>query len=76
MLGLEVEFGEIEKDEKKADQLRKRHGDWFLYGTIPFINDRIQQYIDAGAEEIIFSGVKSKPELFEQINEEILSVFN
>jgi F420-dependent oxidoreductase-like protein len=66
----------VEKDEKKADQLRKRHGDWFLYGTIPFINERIQQYIDAGAEEIIFSGVKSKPELFEQIQEEIISAFS
>ncbi len=66
----------IEKDEKEAVQLRKRHGDWFLYGTIPFIIDRIQQYIDAGAEEIIFSGVQSKPELFEQIQEEIISVFS
>ncbi len=66
----------IEKDEKEAEQLRKRRGKWFLYGTVPFINDRIQQYIDAGAEEIIFSGVVSKPELFEQIKEEILSVFS
>ncbi len=64
----------VEKDEKKADQLRKRHGAWF-YGTIPYINDRIQQYIDVGAEEIIFSGVKSKPELFKQIQEEIISTF-
>jgi F420-dependent oxidoreductase-like protein len=65
----------IEKDEKEAEQLRKRRGEWFLYGTVPFIIDRIQQYIDAGAEEIIFSGVLSKPELFEQIQEEIISTF-
>ena len=66
----------VENDEEKAVQLRKRRGDWGLIGTIPFINDRIQQYIDAGAEEIIFSGILSKPELFEQIQEEILSVFS
>jgi len=65
----------VENDEEKAVQLRKRRGDWGLIGTIPFINDRIQQYIDAGAEEIIFSGVKSEAKLFEQIKEEIISAF-
>jgi len=66
----------IENDEKKAAQLRKARGEWVLYGTIPFIIDRVQQYIDAGAEEIIFGGVPSKPKLFEQIKEEIISVFS
>ena len=65
----------IENDEEKAAQLRKYRGEWGLYGSVSFINDRIQKYIDAGAEEIIFSGIKSNPELFEQIQEEILSVF-
>ncbi|HDZ24885.1 MAG TPA: LLM class flavin-dependent oxidoreductase, partial [Candidatus Aminicenantes bacterium] len=49
----------IENDEKKAAQLLKRRGEWGLFGAVPFINDRIQQYIDVGAEEIIFSGVQS-----------------
>jgi F420-dependent oxidoreductase-like protein len=66
----------VEKDEKKAEELRKRRGDWGLIGSISFINDRIQQYIDAGAEEIIFSGVQSKLELFEQVKEEIISAFS
>jgi alkanesulfonate monooxygenase SsuD/methylene tetrahydromethanopterin reductase-like flavin-dependent oxidoreductase (luciferase family) len=66
----------VEKDEKKAVQLRKQHEEWFLYGTIPFINDRIQQYIDAGAEEIIFSGIVAKAELFEEVKEEVISVFS
>jgi alkanesulfonate monooxygenase SsuD/methylene tetrahydromethanopterin reductase-like flavin-dependent oxidoreductase (luciferase family) len=65
----------IEKDEKEAEQLRKGR-DWFLYGTVPFIIDRIQQYIDAGAEEIIFSGIQSKTELIEQIQEEIIPAFS
>jgi len=66
----------IEKDEKEAVQLRKSRGDWGLYGSIPFITDRIQQYIDAGDEEIIFSGIPSKPKLFEQIVEEVISAFS
>ena len=69
----------IENDEKEAAQTRKRLGEWCLYGTIPFIIDRIQQYIDVGAEEIIFSmsgSLQSKPEQFEQLKEEILPVFS
>ena len=66
----------LESDEKKAAQLRKTRGEWILYGTASFIIDRIQQYEDAGVEEIMFGGVPSKPGLYERINEEILSAFN
>jgi len=66
----------LENDEKKAADVRKSRGNWALYGTSSFIIDRIQQYIDAGAEEIMFGGVPSKPALFERINDEILSAFN
>ncbi|MHA2129058.1 MAG: LLM class flavin-dependent oxidoreductase, partial [Promethearchaeota archaeon] len=66
----------IESDEKKAEQLRKTRGDWGLYGTKSFIIDRIQQYIDAGVEEIMFGGIASKPERYEQIKDEILSAFS
>jgi alkanesulfonate monooxygenase SsuD/methylene tetrahydromethanopterin reductase-like flavin-dependent oxidoreductase (luciferase family) len=65
----------IENDEKEAEALRKRRGKWALYGSTSFIIDRIQQYIDAGAEEIMFGGLATKPELFEQINDEVLSAF-
>jgi alkanesulfonate monooxygenase SsuD/methylene tetrahydromethanopterin reductase-like flavin-dependent oxidoreductase (luciferase family) len=66
----------ILNDEKEAVQFRKNRGDWCLYGSVPFIIDRVQQYIDAGAEEIIFSGIKSEPELFKQVNEDIMSAFS
>ena len=66
----------LESDEKKAEELRKRYGEWVLYGTASFIIDRIQQYKDAGVEEIMFGGVPCKPELYESINDEILSAFN
>ncbi|MCK5344597.1 MAG: LLM class flavin-dependent oxidoreductase, partial [Candidatus Heimdallarchaeota archaeon] len=66
----------LEDDEKKAAELRKGQGEWKLIGTAPFIIDRIQQFIDAGAEEIMLGGVPAKPKLFERIDNEILSVFD
>jgi len=66
----------VENDEKKAAELRKGRGEWVLFGSTSFIIDRIQQYIDAGAEEIMLGGVPSKPKLFKLIDEEILSAFN
>jgi len=66
----------LESDEKKAEEFRKRQGEWVMYGTASFIIDRIQQYKDVGVEEIIFGFVPSKPELYKRINDEILSAFN
>ena len=66
----------LENDEKKAEELRKRRGEWVLFGTKSFIIDRIQQYIDAGVEEIMFGGLPTEPELFKLMKEEILSEFN
>jgi F420-dependent oxidoreductase-like protein len=66
----------LESDEKKAKELRKRHGEWVMYGTASFIIDRIQQYKDVGVEEIIFGFVPSKPRLYEHINDEILTAFS
>jgi F420-dependent oxidoreductase-like protein len=66
----------ILNDEKEVAQYREYREKGFLYGTIPFIIDRVQQYIDVGAEEIIFSGVLPKLELFEQVRDEIISAFS
>ena len=62
-------------DEKEAVQYRETRGKSWLYGTVPYIINRIQQFIDVGAEEIIFSGIKSKVELFKQVEDEIISAF-
>jgi len=64
----------IANNEEEAVELRKKL-DWALYGTVPFIIDRIQKFIDVGAEEIILSGTLSKPELFKQIEDDVLSNF-
>jgi len=63
-------------DEKEATQYRESRGiKTWLYGTVPYIIDRIQQFIDAGAEEIIFSG-PTTVEWAEEVKEEIISAFS
>ena len=66
----------LENNEKKAEELRKRRGGWGLYGTKSFIIDRIQRYIDAGVEEIMFGGIPAEPKIYEVIKDEIISEFN
>ena len=62
-------------DEKKAVGYRKIRGEWTLTGSASFIINRIQKYLDVGVEEFIFGTVPSKAELYERLNDEILSAF-
>ena len=65
----------IEDDESRGKELRTARP-WTLTGTTSYIADLIQQYIDAGAEEIMFSGVPTKAEHFERIDQDILAQFD
>ena len=65
----------LENDEKKAIRYRKIRGEWMLTGSASFIINRIQEYLDFGVEELIFGSVPSKAELYERLNNEILSAF-
>ena len=65
----------LENDEKRAVGFRKKRGEWTLTGSASFIINRIQEYLDVGVEEFMFGSVPSKVELYERINNEILSTF-
>jgi len=65
----------LENDEQKAIKYRKIRGEWTLTGSTSFIINRIQEYLDVGVEEFIFGSVPSKVELYERLNNEILSAF-
>jgi len=65
----------LENDEKKAIRYRKIRGEWTLTGSASFIINRIQEYLDGGVEELIFGSIPSKAELYERLNNEILSAF-
>ena len=65
----------IVDDESKVEELR-RPRPWTLTGSTSYIADLIQQYIDAGAEEVMFAGVPTRAEYFERIDKEILAQFD
>jgi F420-dependent oxidoreductase-like protein len=65
----------LENDEKKALRYRKIHGEWTLTGSASFIINRIQEYMDVGVEEFMFGSVPSKAELYDRLNNEVLSAF-
>jgi len=48
---------------------------WYCWGTRPYVQDLLQQYIEAGAEEIILVGVGNRPEAWQRIEEEVLPPF-
>ena len=62
-------------DESSAKQALKGRP-WMLAGNAQYCVDQLGQYIEAGAQEIMFSSVPTKPEHFEQIDAEVLSAFN
>ena len=66
----------IEDDEKRAAELRAQRGEWVLYGPPSFCIDRIGEYVDAGADEVMFSAVPTKPHHFERIDADVLSAFD
>ncbi len=65
----------LENDEKRAAIFRKKRGEWTLTGSASFIINRIQEYLVVGVEEFMFGSVPSKVELYERLNNEILSAF-
>ena len=65
----------IEDDEKRGEELR-RSRPWTLTGTTSYIADLLQQYIDAGAEEIMFAGVPTRAEFYDRIDKDILAQFD
>ena len=65
----------LENDEKRAARFRKIRGEWTLTGSASFIINRIQEYLDVGVEEFMFGSTPSRVELYERLNEEILTAF-
>jgi|TARA_B100000315_G_scaffold256391_1_gene302187 F420-dependent oxidoreductase-like protein len=62
-------------DDSKAKEFRSERP-WALIGSPAYCIDLIGQYIDAGAEEIMFSTVPSRPHYYERIDADVLSAFD
>lgn len=65
----------IEKDEKKASRLRGNN-DWMMIGTPQYIIDKIGDYIDVGISEFTPQIRPQKPEIYRELDSEVLSAFD
>ncbi len=57
------------------DEAKAKGQPWYCWGTVSWIQDYLGAYIEAGAEEIMLCAVPNKPEAWQRIDEEILSLF-
>ena len=64
----------IMPDESRAAELR-RGDDWNMIGPVPFVIDRVNDFIEAGVDEFMMSAIPNKPAVYEELDKEILSAF-
>ena len=65
----------IERDEAKAKQLRGGR-EWAMIGPVSFVIDRTRDFIDAGVTEFMLQSIPSKPEIYDELDREVLSAFD
>ena len=64
----------IMADEARAKELR-RGQDWNMIGPVPFVIDRVNDFIEAGVDEFMMSAIPNKPQVYEELDKEIISAF-
>ena len=64
----------IEKDEAKAERLRAGH-DWAMIGPVDRVIERTQDFIDAGVTGFLLQRIPNKPEIYDELDSEVLSAF-
>ena len=65
----------IVRDEKKAQELR-HDNDWTMIGPPQYVIDKCGDFIDAGVNEFCLQSIRQKPEIYQELNEEVLSAFD
>ena len=65
----------IERNEKKAAELRGGK-DWKMIGPPQYIIDRAQDFINVGVDEFKFASIPNNPEVYKELDEEVLSAFD
>jgi F420-dependent oxidoreductase-like protein len=65
----------IENDEARAQRLRGER-DWAMIGPVNFVIDRARDFIDAGVTGFALQAIPNKPEIYDQLDREVLSAFD
>ena len=64
----------IERDEARAAQLR-RGNSWTMIGPPQYVIDKCASFIEAGVDEFCLQSLKQKPDVYQELDEEIFSAF-
>ena len=65
----------IVRDDNHAEHVR-RGNTWTMVGSPQYVIDRCGAFIDAGVDEFCLQSIQQKPEVYEELNEEIFSAFD
>lgn len=65
----------IERDEARAGRLRAGR-DWAMIGPVDYVIDRTRDFIDAGVTGFMLQSIPNKPEIYDQLDREVLSAFD
>ncbi len=65
----------IVRDEQEAERIR-RGNTWTMVGSPQYVVDRCGAFIDAGVDEFCLQSIPQKPEIYQELNEEIFSAFD
>ena len=62
-------------DESKAVQAR-RGNPWTMIGAKQYVIDRCAAFIDAGVDEFCLQSIEQRPEVYQELDEEVFSAFD
>ena len=65
----------IVRDEEEAERIR-RGNTWTMIGPPQYVIDRCGAFIDAGVDEFCLQSIPQKPELYQELNDEIFGAFD
>jgi alkanesulfonate monooxygenase SsuD/methylene tetrahydromethanopterin reductase-like flavin-dependent oxidoreductase (luciferase family) len=65
----------IENDEAKAQRLRNGH-DWQMIGPKNYVIDRAADFIAAGVTGFGLQAIPNKPDVYQELDTEVLSAFD
>ncbi len=65
----------IENDEASAKKLRGED-DWQMIGSADFVIERAQAFIDAGVTEFTLMRIPNRPEIYDELDCEVLRAFD
>lgn len=65
----------IVRDEREAERIRQGNT-WTMIGPPQYVVDRCGAFIDAGVDEFCLMSVGQKPDVYEELDREILSAFD